>query len=418
MPASEEILRSPCSWRPSMSMMTRSSGDIMPLLRQVGVVRMRSPSRRTEMFPSPATMWPRSYIQRPTMQMSRRCCSSDRAFSSVDESEGTEYRLLPGTLATSQSLSGQAHLKARRKSTLRRAESQEKIKHICRDAVIDAMDFLIAHHLVECAFHYVQQPLINFTLAPEKPLAVLDPLEVAHRNAPGIPKDVWHCEYAFIVDDGVCLPRRGTVRPFTKNLALHLAGVLFGNLVFDCGRNQHVARLEKHLASAHFDPAIRELLEGFPLPVNPLDHLGNVEPAFVKQAVADIGKADDPVAGSLHELRGQRADITETLDDHTGLFFPQPELGDGLVDANHYAPAGRFPAAAGTSQLNGLAGNYRGCGLSSMHGIGIHDPGHRLLAATDVGRGHVSLGAQPIGKLGRVAACETFELPAGHFTWI
>ena len=54
----------------SISMMTRSSGVIMPLFRQVGVVRMRLASRRTERLPSPATMWPRSYNQRPTRQMS------------------------------------------------------------------------------------------------------------------------------------------------------------------------------------------------------------------------------------------------------------------------------------------------------------------------------------------------------------
>src|SRR6266852_8955263 len=62
---------------------------------QVGVVRTLPSSRRTEMLPSQATMCPRSYIQRPAMQISRRCCSS--LFACPDKSEsGVTGGLLPG----------------------------------------------------------------------------------------------------------------------------------------------------------------------------------------------------------------------------------------------------------------------------------------------------------------------------------
>src|SRR5580704_5306232 len=57
----------------------------MPLFMQVGVVRIRFSSRRTERLPSHATMKPRSYIHFPAIQISRRCCSS--LFSWVGQSE-------------------------------------------------------------------------------------------------------------------------------------------------------------------------------------------------------------------------------------------------------------------------------------------------------------------------------------------
>src|SRR5271170_1263942 len=76
MAISDENLRSPASWRPSRLVITRSCGSSMPLFMQVGVVRIRFSSRRTEMLPSQATMKPRSYIHFPAVQISRRCCSS------------------------------------------------------------------------------------------------------------------------------------------------------------------------------------------------------------------------------------------------------------------------------------------------------------------------------------------------------
>src|SRR6266550_4531365 len=62
----------------------------------VGVVRTLPSSSRTEIFPSQATMCPRSYIQRPAIQISRRCCSSLFAWPDESESEVTGA-LLPGT---------------------------------------------------------------------------------------------------------------------------------------------------------------------------------------------------------------------------------------------------------------------------------------------------------------------------------
>src|SRR5277367_5834617 len=47
-----------------------------PLIHAGGGGEDAASSRRTEMFPSQATMKPRSYIHLPAVQISRRCCSS------------------------------------------------------------------------------------------------------------------------------------------------------------------------------------------------------------------------------------------------------------------------------------------------------------------------------------------------------
>src|SRR5229473_6684626 len=83
--------------------MTKSSGASIPLFMQVGVVRTLPSSNRTEIFPSQATMCPRSYIHRPAMQISRRCCSSLLAWPDKSESEVTGG-LLPGSKMIVQAL--------------------------------------------------------------------------------------------------------------------------------------------------------------------------------------------------------------------------------------------------------------------------------------------------------------------------
>src|SRR5215467_16332025 len=86
MASSEETLRSPESCLPSIFVITKSSGESMPLFIQVGVVRMRPSANRTDRLPSEATMYPCWYIQRPATQMSRACCASVFAWTGKSES--------------------------------------------------------------------------------------------------------------------------------------------------------------------------------------------------------------------------------------------------------------------------------------------------------------------------------------------
>src|SRR5689334_24055767 len=95
MASSEDTLRSAERCLPSMSVITRPSGDSIPLFMHVGVVRMRPSASRTDKLPSHATMYSRSYIQRPATQMSLACCASVFAWPGKSES-GVKGGLLPG----------------------------------------------------------------------------------------------------------------------------------------------------------------------------------------------------------------------------------------------------------------------------------------------------------------------------------
>jgi len=66
--------------------------------------------------------------------------------------------------------------------------------HVGGNAVVDAVEFGVANHFVEGAIHNVKEALVDFALAPEEALAVLHPLEVAHRNAAGIPENIGDSE--------------------------------------------------------------------------------------------------------------------------------------------------------------------------------------------------------------------------------
>ena len=59
MASSDDALRCPASFLPCMSVITRSSGCIMPLLMAVGEVSTRRESSRTLMLPSVAETKPR-----------------------------------------------------------------------------------------------------------------------------------------------------------------------------------------------------------------------------------------------------------------------------------------------------------------------------------------------------------------------
>jgi len=75
--------------------------------------------------------------------------------------------------------------------------------------------------------------------------------------------------------------------------------------------------------------------------------------------------------------------------------------------------ASRRPA--GASQLDGFSGDHRRGGLAYVHGVGVHHPGHHLLAGAHIRRGDIALRAQPVEQFRSVASCETLEFAARHF---
>src|SRR5712692_35649 len=228
MASSEEGFRWPLSLRPRRSVMTRSSGVIMPLLMAVGEVSTRCGSSRTEMLPSVEATKPRPWIQRPTVQTSRRCSSSLFTW--------------PGEMDSGSMLGGPTSVGVCRNPLLgvNPAELQRKRdavnrQHVRGDAVVHVMRVGIAHHFVEAVLNDVLQAPVDLVFAPEKPLPVLHPFEVADGDAARIRQNVGDHEHALLLQDFVGERRRGAVGAFAEDARLDAVRVFGGDLVLDGG---------------------------------------------------------------------------------------------------------------------------------------------------------------------------------------
>src|SRR6266852_982242 len=52
--------------------------------------------------------------------------------------------------------------------------------------------------------------------------------------------------------------------------------------------------------------------------------------------------------------------------------------------------------------------------MADMHRVSVHDPGHDAVVGADIRRGHVTLRADDIHQLRRVAPCDAFEFEIGQ----
>ena len=66
-----------------------------------------------------------------------------------------------------------------------------------------------------------------------------------------------------------------------------------------------------------------------------------------------------------------------------------PKLLERLVADDHDAAAGGLTAAAGSANVERLAGDDAGHGLAHVHGVGVHHPRHGLLVGVHVGSGNI-----------------------------
>src|SRR5205814_951969 len=218
-------------------------------------------------------------------------------------------------------------------------------QHIGGNAVVDFVQFRKAHHFIERVFHDVEKALVHFAFAPEKPLAVLDPFEIADGNASGVAENVRHGEDPFGVDNRVGLPSSRSVGAFTQNSRLDLICVFLGDLIFDGRGNGDFAGLKEHLARAHFCTTAWEFLKRLLLRIHPIDHLRHVKTFFIVKTTTDVREANDFIAGFLHEFRGQGTYVAKTLHHDAAALLLDAEFREGFVAANHDAAAGGFASA-------------------------------------------------------------------------
>src|ERR1700733_511211 len=178
------------------------------------------------------------------------------------------------------------------------------------------MRFGVPYHLFEALVHHILQSFVHFAFPPEEPLPVLDPLKVTDRRPPGVPQDGRNDENAFILDDFVCMRSGRTIRPLAQNLAFHAVGIAGSDLVLGGSGYQDVGGMEQHFLRRLLVPASWKFWQWFPLPVDPINQLRNVESLVVVQPDVNIRDANDLVPRLVHQNRRLRPDVPEALNDH------------------------------------------------------------------------------------------------------
>ena len=84
------------------------------------------------------------------------------------------------------------------------------------------------------------------------------------------------------------------------------------------------------------------------------------------------------------------------------------------LDAIDGASGGRLGATLGATQRDRLARDDAGHGVSRVHRVGVHHPGHDLGIGVDVGCRDVLLGTDEHAQLGREAARQALQLTLGE----
>src|SRR5438874_458131 len=289
-------------------------------------------------------------------------------------------------------------------------------QHVRRDAVIDAVHFGVADHIVKCADHEFFELFVYHGLFPEIALAVLHPLEVRRGYATSIAENVWNDENAFLSKDFVRCGGGGTIGAFSKDSALHPVGVATGDLILGCGRNQNFA-LGKHKLRGISAIGFREPGNSFStLAVFP--ERFHVNAVLLVQCAIHFDHADNFVTCLRHEAGSVRADISEPLNDDSCVFGLQPQLLDGLVTDDHDAAPSGFAASSRSTDVDRFTGHDRGDGLTHVHGVSVHHPRHDLFVGVHVGSGDVFFGADELDEFSGVTTSHAFQLAHGHLVRI
>ena len=98
----------------------------------------------------------------------------------------------------------------------------------------------------------------------------------------------------------------------------------------------------------------------------------------------------------MEQQSSYSTDVATSLHNDASRTRRHVEALDGFVDYEEQSSASRFPAPPRSSQVDWFPRNHGGNRVTSMHGIGVHDPRHRLLISVHVRRGNIFLGPDEV----------------------
>src|SRR5262245_2632739 len=115
----------------------------------------------------------------------------------------------------------------------------------------------------------------------------------------------------------------------------------------------------------------------------------DVETVRIVNATMNIADCHDLGSGFVHDARGVRPYVPETLNGNRGITDVQLQMSDRLECHVDYSAPGGFFTPKTSSNREGFAGDDTRDSKANLLAVGIHDPGHDLRICTDVWSRHI-----------------------------
>src|SRR5205807_334674 len=115
-----------------------------------------------------------------------------------------------------------------------------------------------------------------------------------------------------------------------------------------------------------------------------LKGLGNFESPRIVNASTNIGDTYDFKSGLVNQQGRNAADVTASLNYDTRISWLHLESLCRFSYDNQQSPSGRFAPPPRSTEIDRFTRHDCIDGVTSVHGIRVHDPRHRLLISIHV----------------------------------
>src|SRR5437016_3404131 len=268
------------------------------------------------------------------------------------------------------------------------------------------------HHFVEGADHNLLKARVDLVGVPHQPFLVLDPLEVADGDAAGVGENVREHDNAAAREDFIGVRRGGAVGGFGDDTSFDGLGVVKGYYIFQRRWNKDVALHGEQLVVGDARGAGHTYNgSGTLFVANGFD---GINAAGIGDATAGIAESDDFCFLLGEEAGGGGAGVTESLNrDGSAAQRNLLQLA-GFFNYVEQAARGGFAATLRAADGDRLTGDDAVRRMADGHGVGVHDPSHRLRVGINVRGGNVLRRTDDGQYFAGIAARHAFKLALGH----
>src|SRR3954462_15771069 len=260
---------------------------------------------------------------------------------------------------------------------------------------------------------------VHFRLAPVLHPLVLDPLVVRDGDAAGVPDDVGNQLDAALGEDAISFGRRGTVRSFGDELYFQPFRDGPGDLASQRGGNEDVGLDVEQIVFGN--------LLGLRVTGDRAAHVGgvlvhvrneivHVDAVRIEDGPARVVHGQEPRSETLEDLRGVRADVTESLQGEGRSGGDGTAIGEPLLDGVGETLSGRLDAPFRAANARVLPGDDAAQAMALALAVGElpEQEAHDVGIGPHVGSGDVEVGPDQRLEAVHVAENERLQLLAGE----